>query len=270
MKLSMVCMYDPVTCKMLSPDIVVQNIENTGGYDPYGYAFNNPLKYNDPTGFLAARPRSLAPETNFDNFNETNYHTFIYGTSTTAWQDHGFDGNGGSSSFTGEGDQSGSGQDGGGDTDQNEKQKSTATNGNDQVQAAMAFAFVVSAVDGPLPFGEIVGTVVVLGAVIFSDNTNEFEGPFMPENGYYTERPVGYVPNEMQGFDPSKFNGGSPPNDLVKWALIGVGAYEIYKNYQKMIENHQVPEAAPVDNTYVAPTIYPTPEWRQNSNIDVR
>ncbi len=43
--------YDPVVGRFLSPDIVVQNPNNTQCYNRYSYAVNNPLKYTDPSGW---------------------------------------------------------------------------------------------------------------------------------------------------------------------------------------------------------------------------
>lgn len=43
-------MYDPVTCRMLSPDNYVPMPWNTQGYNRYGYGNNNPLIYRDPNG----------------------------------------------------------------------------------------------------------------------------------------------------------------------------------------------------------------------------
>jgi len=43
--------YDPVVGRFLSPDIVVQNANNTQCYNRYSYAVNNPLKYTDPSGW---------------------------------------------------------------------------------------------------------------------------------------------------------------------------------------------------------------------------
>ncbi len=43
--------YDPVVGRFLSPDIIVQNPNNTQCYNRYSYAINNPLKYNDPSGW---------------------------------------------------------------------------------------------------------------------------------------------------------------------------------------------------------------------------
>ena len=125
---------------------------------------------NDPTGFLAARPRSLAPETNFDNFDEANYHTFIYGSSTTAWQDHGFDGNGGSGSFTGEGDQSGSGQDGGGDGSRKSNQED---NGNGQGSNNSVKVYIEKDGIGHV-YIEINGTVFSYG---------RYNGSYSPSSG---------------------------------------------------------------------------------------
>ena len=51
--------YDPVIGRVLSPDNYVQDATNTQSYNRYSYCLNNPLRYSDPSGWLA-----LA---NFDN-----------------------------------------------------------------------------------------------------------------------------------------------------------------------------------------------------------
>ena len=43
--------YDPKLGRMLSPDPVTQAPENGQNYNRYTYAYNNPLKYTDPSGF---------------------------------------------------------------------------------------------------------------------------------------------------------------------------------------------------------------------------
>jgi RHS repeat-associated protein len=45
--------YDPRLGRMLSPDPVTQAPENGQNYNRYSYAYNNPLKYTDPSGFVA-------------------------------------------------------------------------------------------------------------------------------------------------------------------------------------------------------------------------
>ena len=45
--------YDPVVGRFLSPDIIVQNPNNTQCYNRYSYAINNPLKYSDPSGWVS-------------------------------------------------------------------------------------------------------------------------------------------------------------------------------------------------------------------------
>jgi RHS repeat-associated protein len=44
-------MYDPVVARFLSPDKLLQNPTNTQNYNGYSYVMNNPLKYNDPSGW---------------------------------------------------------------------------------------------------------------------------------------------------------------------------------------------------------------------------
>ncbi|WP_300685078.1 RHS repeat-associated core domain-containing protein [Chryseobacterium sp.] len=42
--------YDPIMRRFLSPDQVMQDAFNTQNYNRYGYVFNNPLFYTDPSG----------------------------------------------------------------------------------------------------------------------------------------------------------------------------------------------------------------------------
>ena len=46
-------MYDPIVGRMLSPDIVIQDEQNSQAYNRYSYCFNNPLKYTDPSGYIS-------------------------------------------------------------------------------------------------------------------------------------------------------------------------------------------------------------------------
>ena len=51
---------------MLSPDPVTQAPENGQNYDRYTYAFNNPLKYTDPSGFVSLGCALLGCGVTFD------------------------------------------------------------------------------------------------------------------------------------------------------------------------------------------------------------
>lgn len=42
--------YDPILKQFLSPDNFIQDPDNSQNYNRYGYAWNNPLKYCDPSG----------------------------------------------------------------------------------------------------------------------------------------------------------------------------------------------------------------------------
>ena len=46
-------LYDPALGRVLSPDNYVQDPLNTQSFNRYSYAFNNPLKYTDPSGQIA-------------------------------------------------------------------------------------------------------------------------------------------------------------------------------------------------------------------------
>jgi len=46
-------LYDPLVGRMLSPDIVIQDEQNSQAYNRYSYCFNNPLKYTDPSGYIS-------------------------------------------------------------------------------------------------------------------------------------------------------------------------------------------------------------------------
>lgn len=43
-------LYDPITCRFLSPDPYIQLSYNRQGYNRYSYCLNNPLKYTDVSG----------------------------------------------------------------------------------------------------------------------------------------------------------------------------------------------------------------------------
>jgi RHS repeat-associated protein len=46
-------LYDPQLRRFLSPDNYVQDPHNTQNYNRYGYVYNNPLLYSDPSGEIA-------------------------------------------------------------------------------------------------------------------------------------------------------------------------------------------------------------------------
>ena len=45
-------LYDPLVGRMLSPDIVIQDEQNSQAYNRYSYCFNNPLRFTDPSGYV--------------------------------------------------------------------------------------------------------------------------------------------------------------------------------------------------------------------------
>ena len=49
-------LYDPLVGRMLSPDIVIQDEQNSQAYNRYSYCFNNPLRFTDPSGYVVKNP----------------------------------------------------------------------------------------------------------------------------------------------------------------------------------------------------------------------
>ncbi|MBP9993418.1 MAG: hypothetical protein KBT67_00535 [bacterium] len=61
-------LYDPLIARMLSPDIVIQDEQNSQAYNRYSYCFNNPLRYTDPSGYI------VRGHYNILNWNSTIYY----------------------------------------------------------------------------------------------------------------------------------------------------------------------------------------------------
>ena len=49
-------LYDPLLRRFLNADENIQDLHNTQNYNKYGYVFNNPLMYNDPSGEFVWMP----------------------------------------------------------------------------------------------------------------------------------------------------------------------------------------------------------------------
>jgi len=63
--------YDPEISRFLSPDPFIQDPYNLLNYNRYTYCLNNPLKYSDPTGFIAQMEDP--PEVNMQNASWLKY-----------------------------------------------------------------------------------------------------------------------------------------------------------------------------------------------------
>ena len=51
--------YDPMLGRFLSPDPIVQGLNNSQNFNRYSYALNNPLKFIDPSGYTHGPPRDF-------------------------------------------------------------------------------------------------------------------------------------------------------------------------------------------------------------------
>ncbi|QDH80575.1 RHS repeat-associated core domain-containing protein [Echinicola soli] len=93
----------------------------------------------------------------------------------------------------------------------------------------------------------------VIGVAAITTSMLQYNDDPFPKP-WYTDRPKNYIPKAPEGFNPKRFDGGFPPNNVAKWALIGAGTYKIYKNYKKSIRTNNVHKPALMDKTYVAPS----------------
>ena len=49
-------LYDPLIGRMLSPDIVIQDEQNSQAFNRYSYCLNNSLRFTDPSGYVTTIP----------------------------------------------------------------------------------------------------------------------------------------------------------------------------------------------------------------------
>jgi RHS repeat-associated protein len=74
--------YDPLVSRFLSPDPYIQAPGYTQSYNRYGYVFNNPLKYIDPTGYKSTYYRDwdysgFTPPPDHGGFGWNIYYNYI-------------------------------------------------------------------------------------------------------------------------------------------------------------------------------------------------
>ena len=54
--------YDSEIGRFVSPDLLIQDPENSQAFNRYTYVWNNPLRYTDPTGLAASRMCRMSPD----------------------------------------------------------------------------------------------------------------------------------------------------------------------------------------------------------------
>ena len=91
-------LYDPVVGRFLSPDPVVQSPEFSQNFNRYSYCLNNPLKYNDPSGYKKKRPEE---DERFDIMEYAHYLNSRVGGSGGSYGRAGFSGASGGGSGPG-------------------------------------------------------------------------------------------------------------------------------------------------------------------------
>ena len=73
-------LYDPLVGRMLSPDIVIQDEQNSQAYNRYSYCFNNPLRFTDPSGYVVRVSYSLFNDFTFLYYKNNNSTTVFFNT----------------------------------------------------------------------------------------------------------------------------------------------------------------------------------------------
>jgi len=73
-------MYDPLVGRFLSADNYVQDPTNSQHYNRYSYGLNNPLKYNDPSGWLFHKAEEYDPIAAADAQFASEWSGFILGS----------------------------------------------------------------------------------------------------------------------------------------------------------------------------------------------
>lgn len=66
-------LYDPILGRMLSPDVVIQDEQNSQAYNRYSYCFNNPLRFTDPSGYVVRGSRNYFDWNSMTYLNLGNY-----------------------------------------------------------------------------------------------------------------------------------------------------------------------------------------------------
>jgi RHS repeat-associated protein len=54
--------YDPYLARFTQPDTIVPNPVDAKAFDRYAYVYNNPVRYNDPSGHMCSDPEDPTPE----------------------------------------------------------------------------------------------------------------------------------------------------------------------------------------------------------------
>lgn len=81
-------LYDPLLARMLSPDKFVPSQFNSQHYNRYSYVFNNPLKYNDPSGECPECPAPATLGLTAGDSYLSPYDGYYYGvTASLEWTD---------------------------------------------------------------------------------------------------------------------------------------------------------------------------------------
>jgi RHS repeat-associated protein len=130
--------YDPQLGRWHVPDPLA---ENHYGLTPYNYVLNNPLSYMDPMGMDTVNANTTQP------IKQQDVIVLDNGTTVTASSDEAV--------AIGQRKQSNS-------TNENKSGKSATA-------AAIPLAITTSAIDGPLPFGEAIGIVLLISAIIYDE-----------------------------------------------------------------------------------------------------
>ena len=204
--------YDPMLGRFLSPDPIVQGLNNSQNFNRYSYALNNPLKFIDPTGYTHGPPfdfkmgrGNYAWAQQGMNFQIGHRGSIMYGGNgnydTFANSNSSFNNEGGSNNSCGtqtvyevEVTDSKTGEkitiliivvesttsenveeEGGGNPDNPPGEGAQSEEGDGSIYSvAFPIALTAAAIDGPIPIGDVVGALILAGVTTYDATQRTF------------------------------------------------------------------------------------------------
>ncbi|MCC5915844.1 MAG: RHS repeat-associated core domain-containing protein [Cryomorphaceae bacterium] len=220
--------YNPKTSIWLSVDPLADHPDQTDK-SPYAAMWNNPIRFNDPDGRCPECEENVIDPTDGQSYISTGGAEYIFGNGEWTRQGGALD----------EVVVTPSGL---------EELSQDANSGNGETQgvfgAATPIALTLAAADGPIPFGDIIGAGVLLGAATYDLTqrkyitytlTNPVTGQIYAGRASGFGDPQSIMMNRFSGHHMRKLGFGKPQLDRVAQGY-PVGYYAIRGREQNIVD----------------------------------